>query len=486
MQHAISFADACRDPNLFGDWFGGETWANWRVIDKAMFGLPLDDDELATFKTLTGRDEAPTETASEVWLVVGRRGGKDVKSAALAVYLATIGAEVYGWRARLVRGERGVVQLLAVDRDQAGVAFRYIAGFFEKPIFANMVKRRTADTIELKNGFAVEVTTSDARRVRGRTVVAAICDEVAFWRSETASSPDIDVYRALKPATATMPGAMIIGISSPYARRGLLWQKYSRHYGKPGKVLVVQAPTWIMNPTVSRGGEIILEAYETDPEAASAEYGAQFRSDLESLLGLEAVRACIVENVRERPPLRQHRYVGFCDPSGGSADSMTMAIAHKEGNTAILDLIREVKPPFSPEAVVAEFADVLKSYRLSTVTGDRYAGEWVREHFRNRGIFYQHSERAKSALYLDMLPLINSHGVDLLDSERLVRQLVSLERRVGRSTGRDIIDHPPGQHDDVANAVAGAVTLAASGVGVGVSEQETAKWKAAWRPRMVV
>lgn len=482
MQDAISFADACREPNLFGDWFGGETWANWRVIDKAMFGLPLDDDELATFKTLTGRDEAPTETASEIWLVVGRRGGKDVKSAALAVYLATIGAEVYGWRKRLVPGERGVVQLLAVDRDQAGVAFRYIAGFFEKPIFASMVKRRTADTIELNNGFTVEVTTSDARRVRGRTVVAAICDEVAFWRSENTQSPDIDVYRALKPATATMPGAMIIGISSPYARRGLLWQKYSRHYGKPGKVLVVQAPTWIMNPTVKRDGEIILEAYETDPEAASAEYGAQFRSDLESLLGLDAVRACVNENIRERPPERRHRYVAFCDPSGGSADSMTLAIAHKEGSTAIMDVIREVKPPFSPEAVVSEFAAVLKLYRLSTVIGDRYAGEWVREIFRNHGVFYQHSEKAKSAIYLDMLPLINSRAVDLLDNERLVRQLVNLERRMGRSTGRDIIDHPPGHHDDVANAVAGAATLAAAGASFGARVEEYV----AFKPRCIV
>ena len=65
----------------------------------------------------------------------------------------------------------------------------------------------------------------------------------------------MDVYNAIKPATATMPGAMIIGISSPYARRGLLWRQYNRHYGKDGNVLVVQAPTWVMNPTVRRDGE---------------------------------------------------------------------------------------------------------------------------------------------------------------------------------------------------------------------------------------
>ena len=479
---AISFADACQEPNLFGDWFSGESWKNWRVIDKAMFGLPLNDEEREILQSLTGRSDVPEVPASEVWLVVGRRGGKDVKSATLAVYLATIGAEAYGWRQRLVGGERGVVQLLAVDRDQAQVAFRYIAGFFEKPIFKKLIKRRTADAIELTNGFAIEVATADQRRVRGRTVVAAILDECAFWRSENTASPDTDIYRAIKPAMATMPGAMIIGISSPYARRGLLWQKYQRHYGKEGKILVVKAPTWVMNPNVARDGEVISEAYESDPEAASAEYGAEFRSDLESLLSLEAIKPCIVDGVRERPPERQHRYVGFCDPSGGSADSMTLAVAHREQDTVILDLVREIKPPFSPEAVVAEFAEVLKTYRLSTVSGDRYAGEWVREHFTRKGIFYQYSEKPKSAIYLDMLPLINSRGVDLLDNERLVRQLVSLERRTGRSTGRDIIDHPPNQHDDVANAVAGAVTIAAAGFAVD-PQAEKQWWK--FKPRMV-
>ena len=100
----------------------------------------------------------------------------------------------------------------------------------------------------------------------------------------------------------TIPGALLIGISSPYARGGLLWEKHQAHWGKAGNVLVIKAPTWLMNPTVPRDGETIAEAYDTDPEWASAEYGAEFRSDLESLLRLEAVQACIEEGVRERPP----------------------------------------------------------------------------------------------------------------------------------------------------------------------------------------
>jgi hypothetical protein len=52
--------------------------------------------------------------------------------------------------------------------------------------------------------------------------------------------------------------------------------------------------------------------------------------------------------------------------------------------------------------------------------------------------------------------MLNSGKVELLGSRRLVAQLIGLERRVSRA-GRDSIDHAPGGHDDVANAVAGAL-----------------------------
>jgi hypothetical protein len=138
---------------------------------------------------------------------------------------------------------------------------------------------------------------------------------------------------------------------------------------------------------------------------------------------------------------------------------MTLAIAHKEGETEILDVIRERKPPFSPEAVVEEYAGLIRSYRCSKVFGDRYAGEWPREQFQKRGVFYEPADKSKSEIYVDLLPLINSGAIDLLDHDRLTLQLTSLERRTSRA-GKDSIDHAPGAHDDIANAVAGALVTA--------------------------
>ncbi|WP_370319227.1 hypothetical protein [Oricola sp.] len=456
--HAITYAEACTDPNLFGPWFDGETWATWRVIDKALFGLPLDADELAIFRDLTGRDDAPTEAATEAWFVCGRRSGKDVKAASIVAYLATFGAEIYGYRERLTRGERGVVQLLAVDRDQAKVCLGYLKAMFEQPIPAKMVAKDTADGLDLTNGLGIEVTTNDRRRVRGRTVVASVFDEVAFWRAENTANPDDEVYNAIKPAMATIPGAMLIGISSPYARRGLLWRKYKAHHGKAGRILVVRAPTWVMNPTIKRDGEFLTEAYRDDPSSAAAEFGAQFRTDIEAFIAREVVEACVATGLYERPSLPEESYLAFVDPSGGSNDAMTLAIAHAEGERSILDAVRERKPPFSPEGVVADFCAFLKTYGIREVVGDRYGGEWPREQFRKHGIDYRLAEKPRSDLYRDLLPVLNSGQADLLDSDRLVNQLVGLERRVARG-GKESIDHAPGGHDDLANAVAGAIDL---------------------------
>jgi len=158
--------------------------------------------------------------------------------------------------------------------------------------------------------------------------------------------------------------------------------------------------------------------------------------------------------VRERAPEFRHDYVAFVDPSGGSSDAMTLAIAHKECETEILDTIRERRPPFSPEAVVEEFSSVMRQYRCSRCYGDRYGGAWPAEQFMKCGIHLEPAEKTKSDIYLDLLPLINSKAVRLLDHDRLMLQFVGLERTT-KSGGRDRIDHPRGCHDDVANAAAG-------------------------------
>ncbi len=449
--------EAMADPALFGRVFAGESWSAWRVFLAALFGLPLDTEQQETYRHHTGRQEPrAVGQAREGWLVVGRRGGKSLIAALVATYLAFF----RDYSGVLGPGERATVMVIAADRRQARVVLRYIAGLIDSvPMLERLVESRAKEALHLSNRVTIEVHTASFRAVRGYAIAAAICDEIAFWPTDDSANPDKEILVGLRPGMATIPGALLLCISSPYARRGALWEAYREHYGQESDpVLVWQSESRRMNPTLDEC--TIAQAYAQDPVVASAEYGAEFRRDIESFLVREAVEAAVMPDRRELPPVEGVHYVAFCDPSGGSQDSMTLGIAHLDGAKAVLDVVRERRPPFSPDEVVGEFAALLKTYGVHTVSGDRYAGEWPRERFAANGTLYEPSAKTKSDLYAELLPLVNSGRVELLDHRRLLAQLARLERRTARG-GRSSIDHPPGGHDDLANAVAGAVFLCA-------------------------
>ena len=451
----MNIIDAISSDQVFARFFRGLTWDAWRVFLAALFALPLTDQQLAIYQQHTGRTSAPTAPHQSAWLIIGRRGGKSFILAVCAVFLACF----RDWRPFLGPGEVATVAVICADRRQCRVITRYALGLLKAvPMLKRQIRSTTAESITLKNDIVIEAHTSSFKTTRGYAICCALLDELAFWEtSEDAASPDVEVINTIRPAMATIPGAMLLCASSPHSRRGALWDAYRKHYGKDGDpVLVWQAPTRAMNPSVPQS---FIDEHMADDEArASAEYLATFRSDLESLVQREVIEACVAWHVYERQPLPGVSHFGFVDPSGGSSDSMTLCICHAHDGGVIVDLIAERKPPFSPEAVCSEFAARLRSYTCYSVTGDKYAGEWPREQFRKYGINYETADKTKSQLYLDLLPLLNSRRVDLLDHSKTVNQLVALERHIGRS-GRDLIDHPPGQHDDCSNALAGAAAL---------------------------
>lgn len=454
----MTLLEALEDPKLLGQVLRGTTWGAWLAALRALFGLPLSAEAYALYQACTGRVQVPEEPVREGWFVVGRRGGKSRIMALVAIFLAFFKR----YDDVLAPGEVGTIALIAADRRQCRTLLRYITGTVDAvPMLRKMVVNTTKESIELKNRVVIEVFTASSATVRGYTLIAAICDELSFWRAEDSADPDVDVLNGLRPAMATIPGALMLCISSPYSRRGALWSAYQKHFGKNGDpVMVWQADTRTMNPTVSE--RVVAEAYEDDPAAASAEFGARFRSDLESYVSREVVDRATVTDRTELPPMRDVSYVAFCDPAGGSGgDSMTLAIAHFDTERAcvVLDCLRERRPPFSPDDATRELAETLKAYSLATVEGDKYAGAWPEERFRAHGIHYSASARPKSEIYLSALPLLNAGQVELLDIPKLKAQLCGLERKTARG-GRDSVDHAPRQHDDVVNAAAGAILRA--------------------------
>ena len=130
-----------------------------------------------------------------------------------------------------------------MERSQRAPALRvatHVAGLLHAvPLLAGLIVHETQEAIALSTGVTIEIHTASYRAIRGYTVVGAICDELAFWHTEGSANPDTEILNALRPAMATVPGALLVAISSPYARRGELWKAYHAHYGPDeGRVLV--------------------------------------------------------------------------------------------------------------------------------------------------------------------------------------------------------------------------------------------------------
>jgi phage terminase large subunit-like protein len=433
----------------------GPSWATWRAIFAAMYALPMTAAEKRLFRGVAGGRKPPRRPVDTLEVVGGRGSGKDSAAADITTFEAiTVDPK------RLRPGERATILCLAVDTDQAKVAFRYISGYFEAvPMLADMVERITSDTIELSNGAEIVVGTSSFRSVRGRTYAAVVLDEVAFWRDESSAHPDSELDAAITPGLARWAGSKKILISSPYRRAGLLYQTWRDHFGKDDdSVLVVHGPTRAFNPTFPQA--TIDRELAKDRAKAGAEYLAEWRDDLVGLFDREALQACTDTGVYERPPVAGVDYVAFLDPASGRGNSsMVLAIAHSEGDRVVVDCVRECRPPFNAAERLVELCAVARSYGCVTIFKDRWGVEFSDELIRQAGLRCEVSPLPKNDLLLGLVPRVSSGLVRFIDSGRFVDQAAALERRVG-ITGRESLVTPDRTADDVVNAVAGAVHVA--------------------------
>ena len=267
------------DPRLLGAGLGDiATWATWLIVLKAAFGQPLTADELEIFKAVAGGRSLPLKRVRELWCIIGRRGGKSRMAAALAVYFALF------VKHKLAGGEKGMVLVLAATVEQARVVFDYVLAFLNNsPALRKEIAGTTRGEIRLRNGITIAIHANSFRSVRGRTLCAAIFDEVAYWRDDQTATPDSEVYSAVLPALLTTAG-MLCGISSPYRKTGLIHSKHKAFFGTDSDdTLVVQGPTLLFNRTLDPAA--IAAQAQADPTAARSEWEAEFRTRRPGIFG---------------------------------------------------------------------------------------------------------------------------------------------------------------------------------------------------------
>ena len=454
-EYPLAIDRALLDHRLLGAALGNaDSWATWLVVLRAAFGLPLSEPELTCFRSVAGDRTPPQQRVSELWAVIGRRSGKSRVAAAISVHVAQL------QKHNLSAGEIGYVLVLSPTTQQAKVVFSYALGFIEQsPVLCQDIESTTAHEIRLKSGIIIATHPNSFRSVRGRSLLACIFDESSFWRDEASALPDVETYRAVLPALATSRG-MLIGISSPYRKLGLLYQKHKDYFGVDDpSVLVVQGDSISFNPTLDPAK--IAKAITDDPEAAISEWQGLFRIDITAFLSDADIDACIDhDRPLELPPRAGFDYRAFCDPSGGRHDHFAVAIGHKEKNSdrTVIDCLRGFTPPFDPKLAVAQCAALMREYGIREVTGDNYSANWCEMEFKNANIKYVRCEVPKSKLYVEGLPSITRRTVALPDHPRLIRELRLLERRA-HIGGKTSVDHGRTGSDDYANSIFGVISL---------------------------
>lgn len=458
MGHVFTIDEALRDKNLLGAALGDpSSWATWLAVLRASFGLPLNRTERRAFSAVAGSRKPPKARIRELWAVAGRRCGKSRIAAALAVFFAAFIPH------KLAPGERGMVLVLAASQEQARATFDYAKAFLlESPVLRNEVVDMTRSEIRLRNGIVIGIHTNSFRTIRSRTLLMCIFDEIAFWRDETSATPDQEVLTAVMPSfvrSGNAPPGLLVALSSPYRKTGLLYTKHKQHFGVDGDgVLVVQGTSQQFNTTLS--DEVIEQQREANPDAAPSEWDALFRSDRWGFLSDEDIDNAIDhDRPRELAPKPGVTYYAFVDASGGGSDAYAIAIAHREGERIVIDVVRGKHG--NPKKITQEYAELCRAYRIRTVTGDKYAKDWVQDAWREEGFTYHEAEQPAAQLYLEAQPQWVRGLISIYGDPVLLKELRHLECIPGR-VGKDQVTHPRNMHDDMANVTCGVITLLAA------------------------
>ncbi|MBA3891170.1 MAG: hypothetical protein H0X64_11645 [Gemmatimonadaceae bacterium] len=417
----------------------------------ALDGVPLDAADASLCEACTGRPYVHRPDGyRQAVLQVGRQAGKSEGAAARLVYRAVTA---------VLAGRRNRVFVGVAQDHRAGMRalLGHVKRCAERPHVAPYVVRVTSDVVEFTGGNTILVLPCRPAASRGLEVDEVVLDELAHFLSTDGYPRDREVWRALLP-TLGMTGGKLIALSSPHQASGLLYELHQTHYGNAASDLLFwKASSVTMNPRLS--ASFVQHLRDVDPESAEAEIDAEFLQRTTTLFDPGVLEACVDPGVTQRPPMAGVDYAAFCDAASGTGkDAFTAAIAHHEPpGVSVLDALLVVRPPFSPATAIELVCGLLREYRCTAVTGDRYAPGFVAEAFARQGLMYRPSDRDRSALYVEVLPRANAGQVRLLDHPQLLKELRGLERHRGAT--KDRVDHRRGAHDDVANSACGALVL---------------------------
>ena len=419
---------------------------------RTIYGLPLDPQELEIYKRASGRQTYQPVEHREASAIAGRRGGKTSKIAAPIVCYEAV--RDHG----LPAGEEGYVMLLAPTMKQARIAFRYIRAYLRgSRLLSRHIVSTSKDEIKLDNDIIIGCYASTYDGVRGRTIVAAICDELAFWpHEETAANPDEEVLAALRPGMITVRNAKLLKISTPYTKDGVLWREYQQRSELDFPVLHFSSED--LNPKLQSSA---LEKERCRGEQTfRREYMAEFTDAISGWIVPELLDQCIVRRRTELPFTMDGVFVAVADPAF-VRDDFALAILSRrdDGRIVVHRLARwsgTKAAPLGHEDVLRQVNSILADYGINALIGDQHCFELIQQVLQRLGIYYKKynfDSRTRPEIFANLRHLLSQRKIELLDNAELLRQLRGLQEH-RNDRGQVDIRPAAGCKDDLAVAVA--------------------------------
>jgi hypothetical protein len=426
---------------------------------------------------------------SVVVAVCGARSGKSYVLIGLRLLWGALVRDL----SVLAPGERGVALIVAPDLRLGRQALSYIKGAVEsKPELKALVQSENADAITLLRPDAKLVSiealpaTRGGSALRGRSLTDAALDETAFFRDDSHTVNDVELFKAVTPRVVR--GGQVIVASTPWAKVGLLWDLFTANYGKHAFAIAAHAPTIKMRDTEETRG-IIDRERQRDPDNARREYDAEFMSsNPHSFFDSSAIYGAIKEYEFPELPKPGATVIAGAD-FGFISDSSALVIVHRYADLYVVGDIIELKPngePLKPSEVVATFAQHLKAHGATYVLADSHHRESIREHLLRYQLGLVPCDETPSEVYQRAKQLFREGKVKMPNNKRLIRQLEEVEA-LPTSGGRLTMRSPRnagGGHGDIVSALVLAL-FRASGytVSAPLPKQGTPEWEESERDK---
>jgi hypothetical protein len=464
---------------------GRDTDNNFDLEDRMMTEV-----EIYEFLTETKYDSGNVKAAkiNKINLICGRRSGKTLLSAIISIYCAISN----NWKPFLKKTPFATVLIMSHSKDFSDEVLEVIRTMIEtSPILSRLInreKKNSSSTMNLKVPFIlgnriensrvqIKVAAASSKTVRGVAACAILCDEIAFWGlDETMKETDERIMKAVRPAMKQFKEyGMLIKLSSPAIRRGVLFNEYKKHREGtlPNTYAVFKAPSWMMNSPAILGTQDLKEEWLLDPDSFDVEYRANFMDSLSNFIRPDTIDKAVMPRIQfMAPDGKGIKYRAAIDAAFKS-DAFTFTVSAYVNDRLKVYVSHGWKgskaKPVSANAVAEYVRTTCKQFGIDHVAADQFAFQPLKEIFERYNVNlqeYTFNTNYKKKIYANLKKLFHNLQIDIPDNEILVRELKELVvEQTG--TGNIRIGHPQGGSDDYADSLAISAFHATEDIGSG-------------------